>query len=437
MNRALIAYAAAAALVRLADEGARLGVVLLGVSGPGGARAGALYAAALLGPHVLAAPVLGRIVDRSARPGRVTAVACAGFGAGLALVAAADDRLPAAAVAGLLVLTGACGPAITGALTSQLRALVPAAGLSRAFGMDALTWNVAGIVGPAVVAVLAATADPAAALMALAATALAGAALVAALPIGAGVPRGRSDSSDRTGRLDGLRAVFGRPALAAVTTATVVGQLGAGALPVVVTIAAGRWHEASAAGWIFTAAAVGGMAGSLAWTWRPARARIAPVVVVIGVGLTGFVTPAAAATSSLVVIAGLLAVCAAVNGPVFGALLTVRQTRTRPELQAQVFSIGAGLKMTATALGAAAAGAVAAATTGAQFLIVGALPIAGALLGAVMLRRDQPPAVSTASDNAGQPVLAQSPKSRSASATRPSRATGSTQNIVPLWPKWP
>jgi hypothetical protein len=432
MNRALVAYGAAAALVRLADEGARLGVVLLGVSGPGGARAGALYAAALLAPHVLAAPVLGRIVDRSGRPGRVTALAAAGFGTGLALAAAADDRLPAVAVAGLLVLTGACGPAITGALTSQLGALVPAAGLPRAFGLDALTWNVAGIAGPAVVAVLAAAADPATALLVLAGIALAGAVFIAALPIGAGLPRTGLDSHGRGGRLDGLRAVFGQPALAAVTTATVVGQLGAGALPVVVTVAAGRWHEAAAAGWIFTAAAVGGMAGSLAWTWRPARARVAPLVVLVGVALTGVVTAAAAVSSSLVVIAGLLALSAAVNGPVFGALLTVRQTRTRPELQAQVFSIGAGLKMTATALGSAAAGAVAAATTGVQFLVVGALPIIGALLGAALLRRGQPPAASTASDNAGQPVLAHSSKSRSANATRPRPASGSIQSMVPV-----
>ena len=45
----------------------------------------------------------------------------------------------------VLLIGGSCGPALTGALTSRLASLVPEPSLPRAFGLDSLGYNIAGI----------------------------------------------------------------------------------------------------------------------------------------------------------------------------------------------------------------------------------------------------------------------------------------------------
>src|SRR2546426_918240 len=92
----MVRYGVAAMLLRLADEGARVVLVLLALERGDGAGVGGLLVAALFVPHVLAAPVLGLLVDRVARAEAVLAGACAVFAAGLAAPAVALGRLPVA-----------------------------------------------------------------------------------------------------------------------------------------------------------------------------------------------------------------------------------------------------------------------------------------------------------------------------------------------------
>src|SRR4051812_11482348 len=194
-------YALGAVLVRLADEGARLGLVLLALDRTGSARVGSVLVAAVLAPQVVAAPAVGLVTDRARAPRRVIAGGALGFA--LALVAAVFslDHAPLIVVLVVLLAGGCCGPALTGALTSQLGGLVREDVLPRAFGIDSLTYNLSGIAGPALVAVGSGFASPAVAVVGLAACAAAGGVLVAGLPFAArmrasGVERPRPRLAD-------------------------------------------------------------------------------------------------------------------------------------------------------------------------------------------------------------------------------------------------
>ncbi|MDP9218927.1 MAG: MFS transporter [Actinomycetota bacterium] len=388
----LAGYAAAATLVRLSDEGARVALTFLAVERGGGAQIGGLLVAAILVPHVAGAPVIGLLVDRSTHPSRRVAGAAAGFGIALAAAGILVGRAPSFAVVAVLLVGGCCGPAMTGALSSLLPDLVPLAALPRAFGLDSLTYNLAGIVGPSAAAVLAGLASPLVAVLVLAASAGAGALVIWWLPARTAPP---SRQARPQGLLAGVRAIVTEPALAAVTGATTLAQVGAGALPVVATVAAVRAGEPAGAGLLLGAVGVGGLAGSLLWTWRPTRVERAPAIVLAGLVGAGLPLMLAAATPSLAGRALLFAVSGVADGLLFGALLVTRERHSRAELRSQVFTLGAGVKITATAAGAAIGGAISPLPTGVQLAAAGGVHLLAAGLGGLVLRRFDRPVVST------------------------------------------
>src|SRR3954467_13599763 len=104
MSWNLVHYAVAAVLVRGADEGARVALVLLALERARSAALGGLLVAALLVPHVaaagagrvvphvVAAGVVGAAADRSRRPLRLVAAASAGFAAALTVTSLTVGR---------------------------------------------------------------------------------------------------------------------------------------------------------------------------------------------------------------------------------------------------------------------------------------------------------------------------------------------------------
>ena len=378
-------YAAAAAAVRTADEGARVALALLALERTGNAGLGGVLVAVLLLPHVLAAPVVGLLVDRSRRPAVLLGAAAIGFGAALLTAALALGRLPAPVVLAVLLAGGCCGPALTGGLSSRVGTLVPADRLPRAFGVDSLTYNTAGIAGPAVAAVLAGAVSAGTATLVLGAAAAAGGLGIATLPT-----RGRPEPVAGAGLLAGLAAVVREPVLATLTLSTSVGQLGFGMLPVVVAVAATRAGDPAAAGWLLTAVAAGGLAGSLLWTRWPARPERAPAWVVAGLAAAGLPVLAGAAHPTLPVLGVLFVLAGVADGPLFGALLTARQRWSPAELRSQVFTLGAGAKISAAAAGAALAGTLASGPTSGQLAVAGAVPLLAAVIGAVGFARARP-----------------------------------------------
>jgi MFS family permease len=409
MTRHLVHYAVAAVLVRGADEGARVALVLLALERTRSAALGGLLVAALLVPHVVAAGVVGAAADRSRRPLRLVAAASAGFGAALVVAALTVGRLPTGVVLGVLLAGGCCGPALLGALSSRLPTLVAPGAAPRAFGLDAMTYGIAGTLGPAVAGVIAGRASAGAAALVLGGGALVGAAAVAALP-----DTGRRERPEPGSvRLrEGIRTMWRERVLALVTGATSVGQLGFGALPVVVAVVAVRQGDPGRAGLLLAAVTAGSLVGSLLWTIRPARPARAPRVVMAGLLLSALPLAAAALTASAPVLAALLGLSGIANGPLLGGLLVARERFAPATVRTQVFTVGAGIKTSATAAGSALAGLVAGWSTGTQLLLVAACPFVAALGGAAGLRLTRgrgvgraysPTATSTASPTGAPP----------------------------------
>ena len=374
-------YLSAAVLARIADEGARVSLVLLALETTGSAAIGGTMVAALLIPHVVAAPLVGVLVDRARQPRRVLASAMLIFAGSLFSAAALLGHAPLWLVYLLLLVGGCCGPALTGGLTSQLPALVGKNKAPRAFGLDSLFYNVASMVGPAVAGVTAAAVSPAAAQYVLAASAAVSALGVASLPL----PRRTLPSSSRPSFLSGVREIVRQPTLRTLTLTSSLGQVGPGGLAVVAAVLATSEHRPAGSGLLLTAVAAGAFIGSLLWTWRPIAVDHAPLVTAISMIGIGIPIAVAAFVPSLEAAAVLFGISGVFIGPFGSALFLSRTQYAAPAVRTQVFTIGAGLKVTASALGAALIGFAAALPIATQLLLVASSPLLAGVLGAVVL----------------------------------------------------
>jgi predicted MFS family arabinose efflux permease len=379
----MLRYLSTAVLARLPDEGARVALILLALDRTGSARLGGELVAALLVPHVLAAPVAGAVADRARHRRAVQALSLTGYGAALAGCALLTGRAPAALVLGVAVAGGCLAPMVTGGLTSLLTDLVPADRLTRAYALDVASYNVAGIAGPAAAGLLAALAGPPGATLALAASLVAAAALLTGLPIRPGAAAG----PDRPPLTAGVTAVYRSRPLLAVTTATAVAQAGIGALPLVAALLAQRYHAASGAGLPLAAFAAGGLLGSLGYARRPVGrdrpqwvALLTMAAVAVPLALVPLVHPAVA-------VLALFAVAGVWVGPQASAVFAIRERYAPSGARTQVFTVGAGVKLTAAALGAALAAGYAHAGPYALVVAVAAAQVAGATAGALLLGR--------------------------------------------------
>ncbi|MBM0232785.1 MFS transporter [Micromonospora sp. STR1_7] len=385
LNPARLAhYLAAALLARTADEGARVALVVFALERTGSAAVGGTLVATLLIPHVVAAPLVGALVDRSRRPTAVLAGAITVFAGALAAPVALLGHAPLWQTYLVLALAGCCGPAVTGGLTSRLAELAGPGREARAFALDSLFYSIAGMAGPAAVGLVAAAAGPSTATLTLAIAAAIGALGVASLRLSA------SDSATERQRTAGLfhgaRTIARDPALRVLTLATSFGQLGLGGLAVVATTLAAAAHEPTRAGLLLSVIAGGAFVGSLLWTWRPLPASCAPGVTVWAMAASGVPLALAAAVHSLPLTAALFALSGLFTGPFTAALFLARNQLAAEAIRTQVFTIGAGLKVAAAAIGAGLMGLAAHLPASAQLLLVAAFPIVAGMAGGVLLR---------------------------------------------------
>ncbi|WP_438818708.1 MFS transporter, partial [Streptomyces venezuelae] len=354
-------------------------------------------------------PVLGALLDRARRPGRLLAGALVLYAAGLATVLVGLGDWPFPVTVLVAVAAGLLGPALSGGWTAQLPRVVGRARLPRANALDAMTFSAASLAGPAlaggvagalgattavavsvalVVVALPAAPKPPAAEGLLAAggppsagVLPAGGALpgVGVLPPAEGLPSARvlpaggglSVAPSRIGAAArsvsgdlaaGLRTIVGRPALARATVTSVVscaaqGMLMACAAPLGERVLGGAERSAM----LLTCVAVSALAADAVLARFP-RA-VAPDTVVWAAALVqaaglGLVAVAAVAGQGLTLIVAAF-VLGIGEGPQLAALFAVRHRESPERLRGQIFTTGASLKITGFALGAAAAGPVA------------------------------------------------------------------------------
>ncbi|GIF73974.1 MFS transporter [Asanoa siamensis] len=369
---------------RLADDAAGVAVALLVVARTGDPGLAGLVVAAFALPTLVTGPVLGALLDRLARPRPLflaNQVALAGSLTGILVLA---GRAPGAALVALGLVAGLTAPILTGGYSALVPRTAPDA-LPRANALDAASYEVAGLGGPALVAVAAGLAGAGPALAAVAGIAAAGLVLVAAAPMPGPVVVRRVPLP--TALRDGIGLLRRVPALRATTLATTVGYAAQGLLPVTFPLLAVQFgHPAAHGAWFLTAMSAGSLAGALASARLLSRFRPLAVLVAALTVLGGaFATIAAAPGFTPAVAAATLG--GAATGPMLAATLAVRQESVPVDRYGQVVATAASLKVGSFALGAAATGPVTAALPPRGVLLtVGCVQLAALLFLVPVLR---------------------------------------------------
>ncbi|MFI7114115.1 MFS transporter [Nonomuraea sp. NPDC050227] len=394
----LTRYMAAVVAARTGDEMSGPALLVAGLAATGSPLLGASLLAGLTVSAAVGGPLLGVLLDRARRPGRLLACCLLGYATGLLLVAGGVGRVPGTALVALAVVTGLAGPALTGGWTGQLPLVSgPDRGrLARATALDAMTYNVAGLAGPAAVGVVAAVAGGPAAVLVSAALLLT--ALPAAWTLPTRTPRNHPTHAHPTSDLPagnrpngerrrfgglsspvraagavaremaaGVRAVLGNRVLGRATAGSMVSCAGAGMFVVSAPVLGLELTGDSSRGTLLLAVtAAAGLAanGLLAWRGGPRRRNPSPAwdaTLAWSTALVGAGMALAAMAGTALVGAYWIAVVAAGlvgagEGPQLTALFAVRQREAPAGLRSQVFTTGASLKITSFAVGSALAG---------------------------------------------------------------------------------
>ncbi|MEF3120364.1 MFS transporter [Kocuria flava] len=370
----LARYVFAATLVRSADGGAVVAIVLLAqASGLPGSVAG-LLGAAITAPHLLG-PFIARRLD-TARDGRKVIAASAVLHG--VLLGAAAILLPITwppVAAALLFASGLFGPMLTGGISSRLPAIAGPAQRSqrRAQSWDVASYGISGTLGPAAVAAIAATADPLTATLALAAAAVLGAGAVLVLP--------RHEPRDATVEVPSpvrtLRLILSNGALRRTLGLTITVAFSVAALPIYAVTAAPMLGGASAAGTLVAAYGAGNLLGSAGMMLRPLRGeadRLTTALAVLVAATLTAVMLAPTLTTALVAF-GLAGIG---NAMFFAATLAARSEYAPAQSRGQVFIWVGALKIAAGSAGTAAAGATITHAAWAPLALVSALTVIAA-----------------------------------------------------------
>ncbi|MFI0448284.1 MFS transporter [Actinomadura sp. 6N118] len=394
---ALPLYLSTATLLRVSAEGAATAIVLaVHARTDHAATAGFLQTAMTL-PYILSGPVIGHAMDRVTRPRPFAFMLTVGYAIamGLLLLIAGDSPLVFALMVAAVI---GCVEPIVVALTSLLPRFVPAERLTRAYGLEASSYNLAGIAGPGLAAGFAVWLGGGGAGIPIVACAFIGLLALPLLPFrapaegkavdkraadkeaadkkavdaelsggggGAGAEPSRSGaggagSGSARAVLDvvigGLTVLADNRVLRALTVATTLAWLGFGGIAVTAVLLAERIGvEASAGGQMLAAMAVGSLIGSLACA-RWLSVRHAERVMLAGLFAFGTALGSLALAPSLpwAMLSFLLAGIS--EGPVFAATLMLRQRESPPDRLGQVNTTGGSLKIAASAVGAALTG---------------------------------------------------------------------------------
>ncbi len=378
----LLPYGLLTTLTRTATEAAAP-AVLLAAAGTGRSAAdGALLVGAMGASAIVTGPLVGLRLDRSARPMQVVAVAMVVMG--LAFLALRLSIGGSLAVLLLIAAVGGLGqPALTGGWTAQLPSLVAAERLRAGYSVDAATYSVGAMVGPA----LTASAIVVAPEMPLLVVPLLLAVPLVLLPMLA-APVRRQQKTVRATLRDGVRAMTGIPPLRAnvvLTTLAIAGQ--ASFVVCAPTLAVQRAGSLTYAGTFLSVMAVGGLAGSLLVSrWqvrRPGRLTMY-LVAVVAVSMAVIALVHDPVTTLVAA-----AVAGGADGVLTAAIFLVRDRDAPAAVRGQVFTIGASLRGTSFAL-AAAAYAPLAAHPGPAFAVGAGVEVCALVLGVLSHRGGLP-----------------------------------------------
>ncbi|MEU2926706.1 MFS transporter [Streptomyces sp. NPDC007251] len=355
---AMACHFAGAVVARVGDEMSGPALMLAGYAVAGSAAQASALLAGITAAAAAGGPVLGAVLDRQRRPGRLLAAALTLYAAGLVSILAGLSRLPFTVTVAIAVLTGLLGPALSGGWTGQLPRVVTTDRLPRANAFDAMTFGLASLTGPVLAGGLAEALG--ASMAVVASAALIGSAAPAAWSLPARRPRGRqAQRGPLIGDLAaGVRVIVRNPRLARATLTSVVCCAAQGMLTACLPLLGERALGAAGRGaLLLSCAAVSALAANAVLARFPRS--VAPDAIIPAGALVqaGAFALAATARPAALVLSLLLAGIG--EGPQLTALFAVRHREAPDALRGQIFTTGASLKITAFASGAALAGPLA------------------------------------------------------------------------------
>lgn len=351
-------YIAGAAAARTGDEMSGPALLLAGMAVTGSASTGSALLSGIMISAAIGGPVFGAMLDRAARPGRLLTGALAAYSTVLLSILLSLGHLPLPVVIATAVLGGLLGPAPAGGWTSQLPRLVEPERLPRANALDAMTYNLASLAGPALAGVTAMLAGATAGVF------VAAALIVLALPAAWTLPE--NPSASRQGRettvaadlASGFIAIARAGFLARATITSVISYIGVGMLvtcsPLLGRVALGTTNAGTL---LLAAFAAASLTANALLAKRPDMPR--PDTTVLGSTLVLAAALLLAATVSPVPLFLAMVLAGAGAGPQLTALFAVRHREAPERLRGQIFTTGASLKITGYAVGAGIGGPIA------------------------------------------------------------------------------
>lgn len=350
-------YLAGAVAARAGDEMSGPALMLTGFALAGSTTDASSLLAGITISAAVGGPVLGTLLDRTGRPGRLLAVALVLYAAGLGTILLGLGRMPFAVTILIAVVTGLLGPALSGGWTAQLPRVVLGDHLPRANTLDAMTFSVASLAGPALAGGVAeAMGAPTAVVVSVVLIALA---LPAAwmLPARPGRARGARTTSVISDLAAGIRVIVGRPSLARATLTSVVSCIARGMLTACIPLLGERVLGGAGRGAaLLSCAAISALAANAVLTRFPRS--VAPDTIIWASALVQAAALALATWPQPVVLIVAVLIAGIGEGPQLAALFAIRHRETPEHLRAQIFTTGASLKITGFALGAVVAGPV-------------------------------------------------------------------------------
>lgn len=373
----LARYVFAATLVRSADGGAVVAIVLLAQHAGLPAWVSGLLGASITAPHLLG-PFISRRLD-TARDGRIVIAAAAlVHGALLGVAALLLPHTWAVVPALLLGVSGLFGPMLTGGISSRLPAIAGPAKRHqrRAQSWDVASYGVSGTLGPAAVAWIAAGPGPLAAALVLAGAAIIGAAAVLALPRQTAAAAAAVPSPAQT-----LRRIWASGPLRRTLSLTVTVAFSVAVLPIYAVAVAPQFGGAALAAALVAGYGVGNLVGSAILMVKPLCGDADRLVV----ALCFAVAAALAVVAAMPSFAAALIACGAAgvaNALFFAATLAARSEYAPVEARGQVFIWVGALKIAAGSAGTATAGVLLFGAAWVPVALVAGVCVAAGLLSA-------------------------------------------------------
>ncbi|GAA4658519.1 MFS transporter [Streptomyces chumphonensis] len=348
-------YLVGAVAARAGDEMSGPALMLTAFAVTGSTIAASSLLAAITISAAVGGPVLGALLDRRDRPGRLLAGALVLYAVGLGMILGGLDRWPFAVTILIAAVTGLLGPALSGGWTAQLPRVVEGDHLPRANALDAMTFNMAGLAGPALAGGVAeALGAPTAVVVSAVLIALA---LPAAwmLPARPGRVLAVQATSLTRDLVAGVRVILGRPSLARATLTSTVSCIAQGMLMACIPLLGERvLGGASRGAMLLSCVAIAALVANAVLAGFPRS--ITPDTIIWASSLVQAAALALAAWAQPVVLIVAVLIVGIGEGPQLAALFTVRHREAPDHLRGQIFTTGASLKITGFALGAAVAG---------------------------------------------------------------------------------